>query len=73
MTTKIRYIYNSFLLSCECCSDSEIYLEIWEVDKPYQEVQCYELLSNEEELRSYMKEYHPDILEYEVEEDCEWF
>lgn len=73
MTTKIRYVYDSFLLNCECCSDSQSYLEIWEVDKSYQEVPCYELLSNEEELKDYMKRWHPEVLEYEIEEDCEWF
>jgi len=73
MTTKIRYVYKPFLLSCGCCSDSESYLEIWEVDKSYQEVPCCELMSNEDELKEYMKEHYPEILEYEIEEDCKWF
>jgi len=72
MTTKIRYVYNSFTLGCECCSDSVNYIEIFD-DNLYQDIPCYECLSNEDELKEYMKEYHPDILEYEIADDCEWF
>ncbi len=72
MTIKIRYIHHSFRLGCECCSDSVTYIEMFN-EEFYEEIQCRALISNEDELKEYMKEYHPDILEYEIQDDCEWF
>jgi len=74
MTTKIRYVYNSYLESCGCCSNSESYIEMWTAElRGWEEHYCYELCSNEEELREYLKETFPALEDYEIVDDCEWF
>ncbi len=72
MTIKIRYVYSSFNLGCDCCFDSVNYIEMFN-EELYEEIPCDEYLSDEEELKEYMKEHHADILEYEIQDDCEWF
>ena len=74
MTTKIRYVYNSYLESCGCCSNSESYIEMWTAEgRGWEEHDCYAFCSDEEELREYLKEAFPALEDYEIVDDCEWF
>lgn len=69
----ITYIYRTFDLGCDCCcSDSESYLEIRD-DDGFEEVACYEYICNEQELREYLKENHPELGEYLVDNDNSWW
>ena len=68
----VTYIYRTFDLGCGCCSDSENYLEIRDEDG-YQEINCWQLISNEIELTEYLKENHPQYLDYEIDVNSWWF
>ena len=54
----VTYVFRTFLLGCECCSDSESYLKIRD-ENGCQEINCWQLISNEQELIEYLKEEHP--------------
>ena len=67
----IRYEYDSFLLGCECCSDSSSVYEIYEDGK---QVNFYagdpiQVCENEEDLRKYLSHLEP----FEVDPDSRWF
>lgn len=73
MTTKVRYVYNSWTESCGCCSNSDSYIEMWTAERGWEEHHCYELCSNEDELKEYLKEAYPTLEDYEIVYNCEWF
>lgn len=72
MITKVRYVYNSYTLSCGCCSESDSYIEI-EKEGSYEEHSCFKLIGNDQDLREYLAEAYPDLVEYEVDPDSEWY
>ena len=69
----VTYVYRTFDLGCGCCSDSENYLEIRD-ENGYQEIHCWQLIGNEQELIQYLKEEHPQYSDYEIDDvnSC-WF
>lgn len=74
MNIIVRYIYRTFDLGCGCCSESESYVEVYSNEcELYYEAACFMYCENEEELRSYLRDAHPDLVEYEVDEDSRWF
>lgn len=73
MTLKVCYIYETWTEGCGCCSDSASYIEFFDTEGEYWEEHCGIYCENEEELRSYLRDAHPDLVEYEVDEDSKWF
>ena len=72
MTTIVRYFYRSYLESCGCCSNSESCIEF--INGRYTlEEQCYEVIENEEQLVQYLDEQYPELTDYEIGDDCEYF
>ena len=68
----VTYVYRTFDLGCGCCSDSESYIEVRD-ESGYEEVSCYELISDESELTAYLKENHPQFLEYTIDDVNSWW
>lgn len=68
----VTYVYRTFDLGCGCCSDSENYLEIRD-ENGYQEVHCWQLIGNEQELIQYLKEEHPQYVDYEIDDVNSWW
>lgn len=64
----IRYEYNTFLLGCECCSDSESFYEQYE-DFKLIDSDSLCCCANEQELREYLAHLEP----FEVDPDSRWF
>mgnify|MGYP003707196077 FL=1 len=68
----VTYVYRTFDLGCGCCSDSENYLEIRD-ESGCQEIHCWQLISNEQELIQYLKEEHPQYLDYDIDDVNSWW
>lgn len=68
----VTYIYRAFTLGCGCCSDSENYLEIRD-EHGCQELACHEYISDESELICYIKENHPQYLDYTIDDVNSWW
>lgn len=74
MNIIVKYVYRTFDLGCDCCSDSESYIEVYSDEcELYYEAACFMYCENEEELRSYLRDAHPDLIEYVVDPESEWF
>lgn len=68
----VTYVYRIVDLGCGCCSDSENYLEIRD-ENGYQEIHCSAYISNEIELIQYLKENHPQYLDYDIDDVNSWW
>lgn len=75
MKYKICYQYSTFLLGCDCCSDSSS--EIYIYDHTGKEIKCIEyaqLIENEYVLREYIESCYPEYKDFEVDfEYTRWF
>lgn len=69
MKRVIEYRYHSFLLGCDCCSDSESYYDLYEDGRCVEYDQWINLIENEEQLRKELSHLEP----FEVSEDSEYF
>ena len=72
MTTKVKYMYNCYTLSCGCCSESDSYIEI-EKEGSYEEHSCFKMIGNEQDLREYLAKNYPELKDYVIDEESEWF
>lgn len=69
MKRVIEYTYYSFMLGCDCCSDSTSSYNMWENgDLVAEDVVC-DLYENEKELRESLAHLEP----FAVSEDSRWF
>lgn len=69
MKRVIEYTYYSFMLGCDCCSDSTSSYDMWEDgDLVAEEVWC-DWCENEEELREALEHLEP----FEVSERSRWY
>ena len=72
MTTIVRYFYRSYLENCGCCSNSESWLEFQKHVRVSEEP-CHYLIESEEELHECIKEQYPELTDYEIGDDCDYF
>ena len=72
MTTIVRYFYRSYLEGCGCDSNSESWLE-FEKDGRVSEEPCHCLIESEEELHECIKQQYPELTDYEIGDDCDYF
>lgn len=70
----IKYEYNWWEEGCGCCTNSESTVEIYQgrLDA-YMSQFNVPPLENEQELREYIQEYHPEYNDFTVHEDTVWF
>lgn len=69
MKRLIKYTYYSWVLGCECCSDSTSTYDMWEDGVLIQEDCFCEWAGNEEELREILSHLEP----FQVHPDSKWF
>jgi len=72
----IQYEYWSWSLGCDCCHDYSSEVHIYETsreDGAYMSSFSIGLMENEEELREYINEYHPEYNDFVVHKDTKWF
>lgn len=73
----MMYEYQMIDLGCGCCHDYESRLTVYESSRADEGVytSSFEvgLMENEEELREYIAEHHPEYNDFVVHEDCRWF
>lgn len=68
MKRVICYTYRSYLLGCECCSDSDSYYDLYEDDELVgYEVNCPPIW-DEEDLREHFKDLEP----FDIHEDTQY-
>lgn len=68
----VTYVYRTFDIGCGCCSDSENYLEVRD-ENGCRELFCCEYISSESELIAYLKENHPELLGYTIDDVNSWW
>lgn len=69
----IKYEYNSWLEGCGCCSDSSSEMTVYAGDGWYITDFDVTWMENEQELREFIAEYHPQYINFTVHEDTRWF
>ena len=72
MKYKILYMYEWWSLGCDCCTDSSSEVTITQ-DGVFVNSFGIALMENEDELREYMDQLHPEFKGFEVDPDSEWF
>lgn len=70
----IKYEYNWWEEGCGCCTYSESTVEIYQgrLDA-YMSQFNVPIMENEQELREYIQEYHPEYNDFTVHEETFWF
>jgi hypothetical protein len=70
----IKYEYYWYEEGCGCCSNSESTVEIYHnrLDA-YMSSFSVPIMEDEDELRKYINDYHPEYNDFVVHEDTQWF
>lgn len=71
----VEYSYRSFMLGCDCCSDSTSEITIWNKDYNtcVQEIEHVPLIEDENELRDYIEANWPEYADFTPHDYNEYF